>query len=411
MNARPSGRASPWRIDSSDATRPPERAQRLLETCNIKMARSAHAYVRGSTAKFYEWLDRGEGKIPEGPPVWICGDCHLGNLGPLADAKGRVAVQIRDLDQTVIGNPVHDVIRLGLSLASAARGSNLPGVTTARILECLTAGYEAGLAGGERDKSHRPAIIQALLRQSVRRRWRHLAMERLDTVKPKLPLGNRFCALTRQERAALRHLFEDEDARNMITSLQERNSDDPVEMVDAAYWLKGCSSLGRLRYAVMVRVGRGKSAALCLVDVKEATSAAAPRNATVPMPRDNAVRVMRGARALSPNLGERMMASRLLDVGVVLRELMPQDLKIDIERLTWKQSTALACYLAGVVGRAHARQMDVPTRESWQKVLAKARTTDLDAPSWLWSSVVELLAIHEGAYLEHCRRFALAEAA
>ena len=92
----------------------------------------------GSTAKFYEWLESSRrGKLPEGPPVWICGDCHVGNLGPLADTKGHVLVQIRDLDQTVIGNPAHDLVRLGLSLASAARGSDLPGVTTARILEEL----------------------------------------------------------------------------------------------------------------------------------------------------------------------------------------------------------------------------------------------------------------------------------
>jgi hypothetical protein len=71
------------------------------------MARSAHAYVRGSTAEFYEWLADSRGNIPEGPAVWICGDCHVGNLGPLADAKGRVAIQVRDLDQTVIGNPVN----------------------------------------------------------------------------------------------------------------------------------------------------------------------------------------------------------------------------------------------------------------------------------------------------------------
>ena len=31
----------------------------------------------------------------------------------------------------------------------------------------------------------------------------------------------------------------------------------------------------------------------------------------------------------------------------------------------------------------------------------------IDAPSWLWKSVVELSAMHESAYLEHCRRFAL----
>ncbi|MFZ0610269.1 MAG: DUF2252 family protein, partial [Xanthobacteraceae bacterium] len=122
-----------------------DRQRILAQTRNLKMADSAHAYVRGSTVKFYEWLENSRGKLPEGPPVWICGDCHVGNLGPLADAKGRVLVQIRDLDQTVIGNPAHDLIRLGLSLASAARGSDLPGVTTARILEELIAGYQSAL--------------------------------------------------------------------------------------------------------------------------------------------------------------------------------------------------------------------------------------------------------------------------
>jgi len=136
--ARRSARMGVTEKKQSEATGPEQRAERLTQTRNLKMARSAHAYVRGNTVKFYDWLEASAGKVPEGPPVWICGDCHLGNLGPLADTKGRVAIQIRDLDQTVIGNPAHDLIRLGLSLASAARGSNLPGVTTARILEQLS---------------------------------------------------------------------------------------------------------------------------------------------------------------------------------------------------------------------------------------------------------------------------------
>src|ERR1700709_1711072 len=106
---------------------------------NMKMAESAHAYVRGNTGKFYEWLDGIEGHtLPEGPAIWICGDCHTGNLGPVANTDGDVEIQIRDLDQTVIGNPAHDIIRLGLSLATAARGSYLPGVTTGHILESST---------------------------------------------------------------------------------------------------------------------------------------------------------------------------------------------------------------------------------------------------------------------------------
>jgi uncharacterized protein (DUF2252 family) len=394
--------------------KPADRAATLADKQKLKMARSAHAYVRGSTVKFYEWLEAAPVSVPEGPPVWICGDCHLGNLGPLADSRGRVAVQIRDLDQTVIGNPAHDVIRLALSLASAARGSDLPGVTTARLVEHLMAGYEAALAGDfdrSTEKALRPVAVRGLLARSVRRRWRHLAAERLDTVKPIVPLGPKFWPLTDEERKALGDLFASEDVHAMITRLQSRDDGDRVSLVDAAYWMKGCSSLGRLRYAAMLRVGDGKGSSLCLLDVKEGVTAAAPRAPDVRMPRDNAVRVVTGAKALSPNLGERMIAARLLDKAVVVRELMPQDLKLEVGRLTERKALALASYLAGVVGRAHGRQMDAETRAAWLKELTQARTTVLDAPTWLWSSVVSLLSIHEAAYLEHCRRFALAKAA
>ena len=395
-------------------TGPHERADRLRDARNLKMARSAHAYVRGSTLKFYEWLEASPGVIPEGPPVWICGDCHVSNLGPLADNKGRVAVQIRDLDQMVIGNPAHDLIRLGLSLASAARGSDLPGVTTARILEHLMVGYEAAMAGefdAKGEKALRPDAIGGLIERSVRRRWRDLATERLETVKPVVPLGKKFWALTTEERTALGALFEQDSVRALLTKLQSRDSGDPVSLVDAAYWLKGCSSLGRLRFAAMVRIGKGRSATFTLVDLKEGVTAAAPRAAHANMPRDNAVRVVTGARALSPNLGGRMMAARLLDKAVVLRELMPQDLKLEVEHLTQAQATALAAYLAGVVGKAHGRQMTAEQRTSWNAELNRARSTRLDAPSWLWSCVVDLLGIHERAYLEHCRTYALSQAA
>ena len=396
-------------------TKHDDRERILTQARNLKMARSAHAYVRGSTVSFYEWLESSRRvELPEGPPVWICGDCHVGNLGPLADKKGHVLVQIRDLDQTVIGNPAHDLVRLGLSLASAARGSDLPGVTTARILEELVAGYVAALATGfetDKDRSHRPKSIQALLAQATRRRWRHLAQERLDTVKPTIPLSKRFWALIPEERKALSHMFASDSVRPTLTSLRGRAKDDPIALLDAAYWMKGCSSLGRLRYAAILRIGQGKDSSLCLVDVKEAVTAAAPRAAKVDMPRDNAIRVVTGAKALSPNLGERMMAAKLLGKAVVIRELMPQDLKIEIDGLSREEAMRLARYLAGVVGLAHGRQMDPGQRRAWRSDLAKSQKAALKAPSWLWASVVELIALHEAAYLDHCRRFALAQAA
>ncbi len=392
---------------------PDQRTVQLTEVRNLKMARSSHAYVRGSTLKFYEWLGNSETLVPHGPPVWICGDCHMGNLGPLADAKGRVALQVRDLDQTVIGNPAHDLVRLALSLASAARGSDLPGVVTVRILEGLMRGYEAALEGSYAEDD--PGEIQSktlrqLLRESRRRRWRHLAIERLESIKPSLPLGKRFWKIDKAERAAIEALFDEQALSKLIGHLQG-DDDAEIELVDAAYWMKGCSSLGRLRYAVMLRVGSGSRSSFCLMDVKEAVAAAAPRTTQVVMPRDNAVRVVTGANALSPNLGQRMMAGRLLDKAVVIRELMPQDLKLEVDTLNEEEAVQLAEYLAKVVGRAHGRQLDEHHRSAWSADLRKARSAALDAPTWLWRSVVELVSIHEAAYLEHCRRYALVQAA
>ena len=88
---------------------------------------------------------------------------------------------------------------------------------------------------------------------------------------------------------------------------------------------------------------------------------------------------------------------------------MPQDLKIEIEQLTADEATELAGFLAGVVGRLN-RQMDRETRAQWRRDLRRNRSKSLDAPGWLWKNVVDLLADHEKAYLEHCRKYALQEA-
>ena len=390
------------------APRPSERGPVLTRTRHLKMARSAHAYVRGSTVKFYEWLEASGGKLPAGPPIWICGDCHLGNMGPLADAKGRVDIQIRDLDQTVIGNPAHDLIRLGLSLASAARGSDLPGVITARMLEGLIEGYEAALAEDFEAKTRHPPMIGAVLGEATKRTWKHLATERLNGVKPEIPIGKRFWPVSRAEHRELEDLCLSQPIRELVTSLKSRDSKADIRLLDAAYWMKGCSSLGRLRYAALLEVDGGDGATdMCFLDIKEAVKAAAPRDPKADMPRDNAERIVNGALALSPNLGQRMAACRLLGKSVFVRELMPQDMKIELEGLTPDEAMAAAQSLARVVGDAHGRQMDEATRTAWLTELARNRSGLLDAPSWLWSSVVELIAAHEAAYLEHCRRHAL----
>jgi uncharacterized protein (DUF2252 family) len=395
--------------------KPAERLDILVERRNQKMARSAHAYVRGNTVKFYEWLETTEGHaLPAGPAVWICGDCHLGNIGPLASNTGDVEIGIRDLDQTVIGNPAHDLIRLGLSLAMAARSSDLPGVTTAHMIEALVSGYEHALGADDEDEYPMtpPETVAFTMRRALGRKWKHLARQRMDEMAPTIPLGRKFWTLSQDERDPIQTLFETKPMRKLVTALNSRDDDARIEFIDAAYWIKGCSSLGRARYSVLLRVGRGgkEDGGLCLVDIKEALEAAAPSAPQAPMPSDNAERVVAGARALSPNLGDRMLASRIGSTPVVARELMPQDLKLEIERLTRQEADKAARYLGWTIGKAHGRQMDRATERAWAKELAKNRSMGLDAPSWLWRSLLALIATHETGYLEHCRRDALSTA-
>jgi uncharacterized protein (DUF2252 family) len=295
----------------------------------------------------------------------------------------------------------------------AARGSDLPGITTAHMIEELIAGYIHGIEHPGRRMSIEdpmPMAVRAVIKRSLSRKWRHLARERISDVNPTIPLGRCFWALSAAEKTAIQAVFKEPALHAMVTGLLRHDASSTVIVRDAAYWMKGCSSLGRLRFAVLVEVRDGPSHRFGLVDVKEAVQAAAPRS-VVSMPRDNAERVVTGARAISPFLGDRMRPARLLGRSVVVRELMPQDLKLEIDRLSRLEATRAARFLAGVVGRAHGGQMDDTLRRSWRDQLSRGHSNGVDAPFWLWSSVVDLVADHEAAYLEHCRRYALAEAA
>jgi uncharacterized protein (DUF2252 family) len=376
-----------------------------------KMARSTHAYVRGNTTKFYEWLADSPAarRVPRGPAIWICGDCHLGNLGPINDGDGRIAIQIRDLDQAVIGNPAHDLIRLGLSLATAARGSDLPGVTTAHMIEEMVAGYAQVMADPESENTGpEPDVVRSVRRRAMGRRWRDLAKERFATREPMIPLGDKFWPLQQSERDALSALVTEPEVAALVLSLDNKDRDRKVRLVDAAYWMKGCSSLGLLRFAALVGLKNAKGRLdYALIDLKQATVPIAPAAKGAKLPSDQAERVVQAARALSPHLGSRMVAGHALGCSLIIRELSPQDLKLEVAQFSSSQAVKAARYLASVVGRAHARQMDEATRIDWAAVLDADRRGDIDAPSWLWESVVSLAGSHEAGYLDHCRRYAL----
>jgi uncharacterized protein (DUF2252 family) len=394
---------------------PEERAPLLEARREAKMTSSAHAYVRGSTKRFYEWLAGRRGRsLPKAPSIWIGGDCHVGNFGPVAAKDGGIAIDLRDLDQTVVGSPAHDIVRLSLSMAMAVRASALPGAVTGRVLESITRGYEIAL---ESRASRRefvlekpPAQVLSVLREARSRSRGQLFAERIGKDAGVIPMGKRFWPLTSDERRDVERLIGTTKVKRLITSLTSRDNDAAVKLVDAAYWVKGCSSLGLWRAAALVRVGGGKAKSLALVDIKEALPALAPHSRDAEIPEHHGERVVAGARALAPSLGGRMAPATVVGKDVFVRELLPQDLKFELESLDEDEALAIARYLASVVAVAHARQLEPSECAGWLEVFRKGSAENLKVPAWLWASVVDLVALHEGAYLEHCREHALGAA-
>ncbi len=87
--------------------------------------------------------------------------------------------------------------------------------------------------------------------------------------------------------------------------------------------------------------------------------------------------------------------------------MLSQDLKLEFEHLSRNEAMKAAECLAHIVGRAHVRQFASETCAAWLGDLQHGRSRSLDAPSWLWDAVVDLVGARESAYLQHCRRFAL----
>jgi uncharacterized protein (DUF2252 family) len=271
------------------------------------------------------------------------------------------------------------------------------------MLDEMIGGYAAAFSSGS-STAKPPKCVRSAMRQAVGRSWKALAKERIEDESPTIPLGKRFWPLSKKERHEIRRLVEGETVRKLVTRLRSRDDEAPVRLLDAAYWVKGCSSLGRLRLAVVVGVGDPpfKNKSLCLLDIKEAVAAAAPHDANAQMPGKNGARVVAGAGHLAPSFGERMRAAELLGKSVFIRELLPQDLKLEIDQLTRGEAIKVAGFLSGVIGKAHADQMDADGRRRWHVELTRNRSDLTGAPSWLWRSVVDLIGIHEVAYLDHC---------
>lgn len=368
-----------------------------------KVADAPHAFVRANAAFFYEHVS--PKSIPAGPKIWICGDCHSENIGAVAGHDGVPTIELNDYDEAAIGEPAYDLLRLALSLHFAGRGSGLGGIETVHMVEEMLEGY--GISLQRRSERLHVREIPDRFRRLLNRASAQTHTALLDRRVPRKPhreraflLGERYWPLTKKERALIESLVTNKRVRKLVAASAEAHSDH-VSLVDAAFRIAGTGSLGCFRAAALVHAGKHKrtpkkdDAVLRLLDIKEAgdTHVAGTRK----MPRDAAERTVEAARVLAPSLGARMTRSTLGETSVVVRDLMPQELKATLADLEREEAPSIARFLGAVVGRAHARQLDPSDARAWSKEACD--------PRWILDALPPLVGVHESGYLAHCVEF------
>jgi uncharacterized protein (DUF2252 family) len=81
---------------------------------------------------------------------------------------------------------------------------------------------------------------------------------------------------------------------------------------------------------------------------------------------------------LSLHLGKGMVAGKIEGKSVFIRELLPQDLKIELEQLSVPDAMKAARFLAGIAGKAHARQ------RTWRRAKAgRTNSIAIDPNRWM----------------------------
>lgn len=387
---------------------PKQRAPALRQLREKKVAAGTHAFIRASAGFFYAEVERlGPGAVPAGPEIWICGDCHAENIGAISGEGAAPAIEMNDFDETVIGAPALDVLRMALALAAVGRTAGFTAGEVRELVDAMLEGYGQALSAGREKLPVPPRRYRRLLHRAGAQTHRALLDRRVPAKggKRRFAMGDRYWPLAAGEKRAVGRLVDDERVIALVAAISAREIDDRAEMIDAAFRVAGTGSLGCFRAAALVRGGEGEGdAALHLLDVKEAMASHAPRASATPP--DDAQRIRDGARAMAPALGDRMVAIAIDGTlraatltprgqgrrsGVIVRELMPQELKSSLDGLEREEAAASGHFLGAVVGRAHRRQLTLGEARPWYRAVRD--------PRWLHRALPALLGAHEQAYL------------
>lgn len=306
-------------IRNYNAKRDPERLQRKY----LAMRHDPFTFLRGTCHLFYEQLPEAKW-LAKAPPVWVCGDLHLENVGSYKGDNRLVYFDLNDFDEGALAPASWELVRLLTSVHMAAGSLHLSDAQADHLCRDFLDTYAAELRSGkarwvERDMA--TGMVGDLL-QGLRGRLRPPFLDSRTVRKGKhrsLRIdGRRALPVTDKQR---------EKVVALIDSMASRE-DTPrfYRVLDVARRIAGTGSLGVDRFAILVE-GKGSPDGNYLLDLKQARPSSLVPHLDVRQPAwrtdaERVVAVQARMQAISPAF------FRAVDMGrksYVLRGLQPSE--------------------------------------------------------------------------------------
>ena len=306
-------------IRNYNAKRDPERLQRKY----VAMRHDPFTFLRGTCHLFYQQLPDAKW-LAKAPPVWVCGDLHLENMGSYKGDNRLVYFDLNDFDEGALAPSSWELVRLLTSVHMAAGSLHLSQAQADHLSLDFLDTYAAELRTGkarwvERDMATgmvgelldglhgrlRPPFLDS----RTIRKGKHRSL-RID--------GRRALPVTDKQRDKVAALIDSIAARE----------DKPrfYRVLDVARRIAGTGSLGVDRFAILVE-GKGSPDGNYLLDLKQARpSSLAPylqlRQPQWPTDAARVVAVQTRMQAISPAFFRAVSMGRK---SYVLRGLQPTE--------------------------------------------------------------------------------------
>ena len=354
----------------------------LVALKNKMMAASPFGYFRGAAPVMAYDLSLTENT---GICNQLCGDAHVRNLGAFAGPDGRLAFDMNDFDETIVGPFEWDVKRMATSLILAGRGAGAKDSRVREVVSIFLEKYRTSMAAFARMpvlevaryQVHRLASVSPVagILQLAERTTPVHTLKSLTEVEKQAAISKpgRPHRVFKTEPPMLRRVTG-ATADRVVDALklyaeslqpERRHFLGQYRPIDVAFKIVGTGSVGLRDYVVYLD-GNGPKDPLFLQIKEETASAYAPYAATFGgvkgrIEQHQGRRVVEGERAMQlqsdPFLGWTTMKGR----DYLVRQLNDHKASVQLEDLKTVELMEYAAVCGELLARGHARAGDAAT--------------------------------------------------